>query len=452
MGQGRCEAILKKALSLSSAASRRPTEQTEVYLSVQDQGLTRFAGNIIHQNVSHSNAQIHIRAVVGRRQGRATTNNLSDEGIERVVQQARQNALLIPEDPDFKGLPTPCQPQRVPAYHEATACCSPEARARVVETVCRKAEAQGLDASGAYRTGTQEMAALSTLGAQAYHAGTFAGLIITTMSDTSSGGAKGGSWRVSDIEVESLADEAISKTLRGRDPRPIEPGEYTVVLDTYAVDDILESLSLYGMAAQAVQEGRSWMNGIMGQQAMSPLVSIWDDGADPEGWPVPFDAEGVPRQHVDVVKEGVVGDPVHNSYTAGKEGKASTGHQTSLSNWGTVAPMATNLFMREGDGVLEEMIASTRRGLYITRFFYTRLVHSRGCMMTGMTRDGVFLIENGELSYPVKNLRFTQSYVEALAGVEAVGSQRKLILNESGFATMVPSLKLGSFNFTGVTV
>ena len=446
MGEERCEAILKRVLSLS-----REAQQTEVYLSVQEQGLTRYASNVIHQNVSHSNTELHIRAVVGKRQGRATTNVLSDEGVQRAVEGAHQNALLMPEDPNFNGLPTSDTSPRVAAYDEATASCNPETRARVVETVCRKAETQSLRASGAYRTGTQEMAVMSTQGAVGYHAGTFAGLIITAMSDTSAGWSKSSSWRISDIDVESLADEAIRKAHQGRNPLSIEPGAYAVLLDPYAVDDILGSLSLNGVGAQSVQEGRSWMNGIMGQRIMSPLVSIWDHGADPEGCPTRFDAEGVPRQRVDIVKEGVVGGPVHNSYTAGKEGRSSTGHQTPFI-WGTVGPMATNLFMKEGDGSLEGMIASTQRGLYITRFFYTRLVHSRGCVMTGMTRDGVFLIENGELSYPVKNLRFTQSYVEALSGVEAVGSRRILTLNEVGFATVVPALKLRSFNFTGVTV
>ena len=441
-GQESCEAVLKKALSLSKA------NETDVYLSVQDLSLTRYASNSIHQNVSHSNALLNIRVVVGKRQGRATTNDLSDDGIRMMVEQARQSALLTPEDSDFNGLPTPGAPPVVAVYDEATADCSPKVRAQVVSIVCRKAADQGLSASGAYRTGTQEIAVMSTQGARAYHAGTFSGLIVTTMSDTSAGWAKGGSWRLSDIDVELLADDAINKTMRGRDPRPVQPGPYTVVLDPYAVDDILESLSMYGMGAQIVQDGRSWMNGVMGQSAMSPLVSIWDDGANPEGWPVPFDTEGVPRQVVDIVKDGVVGGPVHSSYTAGKEGRVSTGHQTYF----TGGPLATNLFMKEGNDTLDGMIASTKRGLYITRFFYTRLAHSQGCVMTGMTRDGVFLIENSELSYPVKNLRFTQSYVDALAGVEAVGKGRKLVLNEYGFATLVPALKLRSFNFTGITV
>ena len=190
------------------------------------------------------------------------------------------------------------------------------------------------------------------------------------------------------------------------------------------------------------------MNSVIGTQAMSPSVSIWDDGSATLGWPVPFDAEGVPRQRVDVITDGVVNVPVHNSYTAGKEGVSSTGHQAYF----TGGPIASNLFMKEGDASLEDMVRSTERGLYITRFFYTRLAHNRGCVMTGMTRDGTFLIEKGEISHPVKDLRFTQSYVDALAGVAQAGNESKLVLNEVGFATRVPALKLDSFNFTGVTV
>ena len=308
--------------------------------------------------------------------------------------------------------------------------------------------------SGAGRTGIKGIAVVSSRGARAHQAGTFAGLIINTRSGTSAGWAKGGSWRLSDLDTDALGREAVSKAVDGRDPVAIEPGRYPVVLDTYAVDDILEALSLHGMGAQAVQEGRSWMNEFIGAvsergtQAMSPSITVWDDGSASNGWPVPFDAEGVPRQRVDIITEGVVNTPVHNSYTAGKEGKVSTGHQANF----TGGPIASNLFMQEGDSSLEKLIGSTQRGLYITRFFYTRLAHSKGCVMTGMTRDGTFMIEDGEITHPVKDLRFTQSYVDALAGVEHVGSESKLVLNEVGFATRVPALKLSSFNFTGVTV
>jgi len=442
MGETATLALIEKALSYSKA------QETDIYLNAQDLGLSRFAGGAIHQNVAHSNIMLNVRSVSGKRLGRATTNDLSDAGLRKAVDAAHQNALLMPEDPELLGLPQPSEPITVESLDEATANCSPETRAAIVRGVCLQGKEHGLNVSGACRTGVQETAVVSSLGTRAYHAGTFAGLIINTMSDTSAGWAKGGSWRLSDMDTEALGREAVSKAVDGREPVAIEPDRYPVVLDTYAVDDILEALSLYGMGAQAVQEGRSWMNDVIGDQAMSPSVTIWDDGSASQGWPVPFDAEGVPRRRVDIITNGVVNTPVHNSYTAGKEGTVSTGHQAYF----TGGPIASNLFMQPGDASLDDLIASTERGLYITRFFYTRLAHSKGCVMTGMTRDGTFMIENGQITHPVKDLRFTQPYVEALAGVEHIGSETKLVLNEVGFATRVPALKLSSFNFTGVTV
>ncbi len=442
IGEDAALRLLERALSLSTA------QETDIYLSSQDLGLTRFAGNAIHQNVSHSNVSLNIRAVEGRRLGRATTNDLSDEGIRKAMEAARRNALLMPEDPAFPGLPEPQEVPGVASWDESAAACSPLTRARMVGEVCRQGAADGLDTAGACRTGLHEIAVVSSRGVRAYHAGTFAGLIITTRSDTSAGWAKGGSWRLDEIDYPALAAEAVDKAVRGRNPQPVSPGEYTVVLDHYAVDDILEALSLYGMGAQAVQEGRSWMCDLQGTQAMSESVSIWDDGGSLNGWPMPFDVEGVPRRRVELIDGGVVGGPVHNTYTAAQDGVPSTGHQQYFVG----PPIASNMFMSPGDRPVDALIASTERGLYITRFFYTRLSHNRGCVMTGMTRDGTFLIEDGEIRHPVKDLRFTQSYVDALNGVEGVGNEAKLVLNEVGFATRVPALKLASFNFTGVTV
>ena len=448
IGEKAALALLETTLGYSKA------QETDIYLSAQDLGLSRFAGGAIHQNVAHGDITLNIRSVTGKRLGRATTNDLSDAGVQKAVALAHQNALLMPEDPVFNGLPQPSEPVIVDSWDEATALCSPESRASIVRGVCLQGKEHSLNVSGACRTGVQEIAVVSSHGTRAYHAGTFAGLIINTMTGSSAGWAKGGGWRLSDLDTEALGREAVSKAVDGRDPVAIEPGRYPVVLDTYAVDDILEALSLYGMGAQTVQEGRSWMNdfirtaGASGGQAMSPNVTIWDDGSASHGWPVPFDAEGVPRRRVDIITKGVVNTPVHNSYTAGKEGTVSTGHQTYF----TGGPIASNLFMQPGESSLQDLIGSTERGLYITRFFYTRLAHSKGCVMTGMTRDGTFMIENGRITHPVKDLRFTQSYVEALAGVELVGRETKLVLNEVGFATRVPALKLNSFNFTGVTV
>lgn len=442
LGPDAIRPLLRDALRHAGAAD------ADIYVVATEQALTRFANNRIHQNVYHQDAVAHIRVAAGQRVGRAVTNDFTPAGLAAAVRQAGEHARLMPSDPDFPGIPEPTPAVVIDAVDAATLACDPERRAAIVGMVCRKAAAAQLDAAGFCRTGVTELAVSSTRGAAAYHAGTFASLLITARRADASGWAKDGGTRLDAIDAESLADEAIGKAVRGRNPQPLAPGEYPVVLEHYAVDDVLQALSAYGMGAQMVQDGRSWMNDVIGQPAMSPLVSIWDDGADAGGWPVPFDAEGVPRRRVDIVTNGVVQGPVHNSYTAGKAGVASTGHQRSA----TGGPAATNLFMRPGDRNTEQLIAAVERGLYITRFYYTRLTHNQGCVMTGMTRDGTFLIENGELTMPIKNLRFTQGYVAALAGCRALSDTTQLNLNESAVAVRAPAALLDNWRFTGQTV
>jgi predicted Zn-dependent protease len=206
-----------------------------------------------------------------------------------------------------------------------------------------------------------------------------------------------------------------------------------------------------GLGAVAMQEGRSFMVGKIGQQIVDPRVSIWDDGLDPAGIPTPFDFEGVPKQRVDFIEKGVARGVVYDSYRAGKEeDKESTGHALPAPN--SMGPFPLNTFFAPGDATVEEMIESTERGVYVTRFHYTRPVEPTKLVITGMTRDGTFLIENGEIAYPVKNLRFTQSYLEALNNVEGIGREPQLLSGFSGlFRSSIPALKLGGFNFTGAT-
>jgi PmbA protein len=198
-----------------------------------------------------------------------------------------------------------------------------------------------------------------------------------------------------------------------------------------------------------VQEGRSWMNDRIGQRVMSPSVTIVDDGHDEAGLPLPFDFEGVPKQKVILIENGVPRGPVYDTTTARKDGKPSTGHALPPPN--TFGPLALNLVMSPGAATVEEMIRSTERGLYITRFWYTRVVHPRDCVITGMTRDGTFLIEQGELTRPVKNLRFTQGYIPALANVDLIGQEARTLSSGEFGASRVPALKLNEFHFTGAT-
>jgi predicted Zn-dependent protease len=425
--------------------------QAEVMLTVNDSSLTRFANNTIHQNVAERDTELMVRFFIGKQSGSATSNRLDERGLDELVEQARLNAKASPEDPAYPGLPEPAAYQQVNSYDPDTASFSPEGRAQLIAPVCRLACQESLNAFGAFSTGEIELAIANTLGVFAYHAASSANFQTVIMGEDSSGWAQGSGWKVSEFDPESLGREAIHKTLRGRHPQKIEPGEYIVVLDHYVTEDILSMLNFSGMGAQAVLEGRSWMNDRIGQQVMHPSVSIWDDGLDPNGTPMPFDFEGVPKQRVELVRQGVVLGPVYDSYVGAKMSKPSTGHAipTTMRGFG---PIAMNLFMGGGSSSVDEMIHSTQHGLYITRFWYTRPVHPRDAVITGMTRDGVFMIVDGELAFPVKNLRFTQSYVEALANVEAVGRETHLLGTEfGGFSMRVPALKISKFNFTGVT-
>jgi PmbA protein len=426
--------------------------EAEVILTTSDSALTRFANNIIHQNVAERDAGFSLRYFIGKQAGSAATNRTDAAGLDELVARARANAMASPADPDYPGLPEPASYSAVPAFDQSTADYTPQDRAKAVGIVCRLAAEKGLNASGAFSTGYGELAIGNTRGVFAYHRSTQADFQTVVMSGDSSGRAQGSAWIASEIPVEALGRQAIQITERGHKPRKIEPGEYTVVLEHYVTEDILTMLNFYGMGAQTLLEGRSWMNDRIGQQILSPQVTIWDDGLDPQGSPLPFDFEGVPKQRVEIVKDGVPLGPVYDRYSGAKMGKPSTGHALPPQMRG-FGPVAANLFMAPGDSSVGEMIRSTERGLFVNRFWYTRLVHPRDCVITGMTRDGVFLIEDGELTYPVKNLRFTQSYVNALANVEAVGRDTHLLVGEfGGIAVRVPALKLKGFNFTGSTV
>ncbi|MGD8371761.1 MAG: TldD/PmbA family protein [Syntrophobacterales bacterium] len=446
LGRKKAEDICKDVLS------RAGKDPAEVLLFFEDQSLTRFANNYIHQNVAERNATLIVRLLRGKRMGLATTNRLDRDGLDKLVERARANGNVSPEDPDYPGLPEPASYAAVDGFDQFTAEYSPEARARAVGEICRLTAEKGLNGSGVFSTGTNEVVVANSQNVFAYHCGTNADFQTVVISEDSSGRGQGSEWRVDNIPVESLGLEAIKKAEDGRNPRRVDPGEYTVVLTPYATEDILNMLNYYGMGAQPLLEGRSWMNDRLGEKVMSQLVDIWDDGVDSAGVPMPFDFEGVPKRRVNIVEEGVVKSPVFDRITAKKMGEETTGHALppTMRSFG---PLATNLFMAPGTSSTEEMIKSTGRGLYVSRFWYTRLVHPRDCVITGMTRDGVFFIENGELAYPVKDLRFTQSYVEALARAEIVGRETRLLVSEfGGQATRVPALKINQFNFTGSTV
>lgn len=429
-----------------------PAEQTEVFAVEQDESLTRFANNFVHQNVTELNTQITVRSVIGARVGIAVSNDTRRESLERLAVRAHDVARLQPGNPEFKGLPSPKPITAVDAFDKAAAECTPARRASSVGVICKKASASGCSAAGSMTTSTSTMGVANSKGIFAEHRSTMVDASTVIMGNNASGWAQSTGWRLDAIVPELLADEALAKVRMGVDPVDFEPGEYTVILDPYATADLLEMLAYDGMGALAVQEGRSWLNGRIGERIMADRVTIVDDGLDTSGIPLPFDFEGVPKKAVAIVESGVAMGPVYDSFTAGREeGKESTGHATPPSPQGRMGPLPLNLFLRPGATSLDAMIKSTKLGLYITRFWYTRTVHPRDAVITGMTRDGTFVIRDGEIAHPIKSLRFTQSYVEALKYADAIGAAPRLLRSGLGGATSVPPVKLAKFRFTSST-
>lgn len=436
----------KRILELAIAHS--PADQTEVLILTEDSGLTRFANSSIHQNVAETNAEIRVRAVFGKKVGVASSNVVTPDAIRALVDNACSIARLQAENPDFVSLPEPRPIVPVDAFLSRTALSGPDDRARIVGTICRKARDRGLSAAGALTTGAFEIAVANSLGIFGYHPYTIADINTVITAEDSTGYADAVSLDIDQIDAESIADEAIDKSFRSRNPIRLEPGEYEVILEEYATTDIIDFLSYSGLSALAVQENRSFMHDRFGQRIVDPDISIWDDGLSPSTLPMPFDFEGVPKSKVDLIDRGVASGVVYDSYTSKRVGKESTGHALPAPN--PEGPMPGNVFLKAGDASKEEMVKQTRRGVWVSRFWYTRTVHPLTVVVTGMTRDGTFLVENGELTRAVKNFRFTQGYLEALNNVQMIGNTTKLERNWFG-ANRVPALKISGWNFTSVT-
>jgi predicted Zn-dependent protease len=426
-----------------------PADETEVLYRLRNESLTRFANNHIHQNVTETNHEILVRCVSGSRCAAALSNSTHIDSLKNLARTAFDLARQAPENPDFKGLPGPAALQRTQGFDSAAANCSPSLRAKGVGAMCRRAAEAGYTAAGSMTTGSVTFAVANSKGVFAECETSLVDASTVVMSETSSGWAQASGWKLDSVACEHLAEEAVLKARMGENPEISEPGEYTVILDPYATADMLSTMAVDGMSALAFQEERSWLNGRVGEKVLSPLITIVDDGLDAAGIPVPFDAEGQPKQRVTIVDAGVCRGPVYDSYTAGRRpGAAATGHAMESSTE-RIGPLPMNLFLLPGTSNLEDMIASTERGLYITRFWYTRTVHPRDVVVTGMTRDGTYLIRNGEIVGAVKSLRFTQSYVDALARTQAVGRTGKTLWGPG--ACHVPAIKLERFNFTSST-
>jgi PmbA protein len=440
--------LLKKVVRESTA------DQTEAILLREDSSLTRFAGSAIHQHVAERNQAVILRVVLGKRIAVVTTNIFQLSSMKKSLQRAIALAKVQQPNDEFISLPGPKAIPEIETFSKKIRHLTPNHKVKTVQSLLRRVKEKGCKASGAFSNGEVELAIVNSLGVEAYQRFSDLFLHLIAENEKSSGYASFVARDPDRLDVDSLAQEAIGRTSK-EEPIQIDPGEYEVILEPYAVSELLSFLGYLGFHALAVQEGRSFFSNRFGEKMVDERVTICDDGLDPEGLQVPFDFEGIPKKRVIFFDRGVAKEVTYDSFTAGREGKESTGHGLIAPN--TEGPIPINLFMKGGESSLEEMIQSVRRGIYVTRFHYTNVVEPMKAVITGMTRDGTFLIEGGEIKRPVKNLRFTESILKALSQVTAISKDRRICSEGTVYSrrfvtgTVAPAIKIGGFNFSGVS-
>jgi PmbA protein len=442
VGPDQVRSVAEAALDLPAA------DAVEVLFLHEWGGLTRFARSHIHQSTSREDTGIRVRVVQGDRVGVASTNDFSVEGATSAARSALELAGVAAPDPHFPGLaPEAGVPVTDHAFDDATASSSPQQRAEAVSALI-ETMGPGFEAAGAYDTTATEVALVNTEGQFCYAPMSQAS--VTTVVAGGEGGtgfAEATAFRAADLDPAAVGGRAFAKARDSGAPRDLEAGVYEVVLEPPAVATLLGFLAYLGFGGRAIAEGRSCFSGKLGEKLMSDRVSVYDDGRSPLTIGLPFDFEGTPKQRVDLIREGVVLGGVHDRRSAGQAGTEPTGHALPPPSPEGAFPL--NLFLDPGQATVEDMVRATGRGLLVTRFHYSNVVHPTLAVITGMTRDGTWLIEDGEVKHPAKNLRFTQSIIDALNRVELVGGETELASEFFFAASRVPALRISEFSFTG---
>ncbi len=411
--------------------------------------LTRFANSRIHQNMASDEHHVRLRVVVdGGRIAQATTTRVDPEGLQRVVEGAIAAAGLRPADPHFPGLAPAAEAPAVDHWDDATAAADPDARATVVADFV--ATGEGLESAGYCSTDADHHVLCSTSGLRLASRSTMAQVDAIHRAPAASGPPTDGygqitSTRIGDLDGRRAGEVAAQKARAGFDPVSLDPGSYEVVLEARAVASMLLFPAWLGFNGKAHAEGTSFVH--LGEQQLDERIDLWDDGTDPRALGRPYDAEGTPKRRVDLVRAGVTVGLAHDRRSAALAGVEPTGSSVGSESFGGYPG---DLFLGAGDESLEELIGGVERGLLVTDFWYNRILDPKTQVVTGLTRNGLFLIEGGEVAGPVQNLRYTQSVVAALAPghVLGIGNDAQLVGNEGGIVH-VPSLRLASWSFTG---
>ncbi len=457
LNQDKAQSIFDRIKKFSTAS------EVEVIFSSNNSSLTRFANNTIHQNVAELNEAASIRVAFDGKTARATTNRFDDESLKRAVQSAESIAKVQEPNADLLPLASPAESRLdAPApnrWFEQTAAITPADRAEAVGKIVSVAKKSGLTTAGIYSSSESAEAIINSKGLAVFHRQTSAEVSITMLADDSSGWQKSNSPDVRNLDPVRLAEIAAHKTRESHNPQELPPGRYTVILEPAAVLDMV-GFMFWDFGGMAILDQRSFLNNRIGTRLFGENITITDDVYHPlQSGPL-YDGEGVGRKKITLVEKGVVKRVVHARSTAaklstseyaGKIGEiASTGHGLPLPNEIGEIPLNIVFLTSGGEQTVDQMIAGTERGVLVTRLWYIREVDPYEKMLTGMTRDGTFLVEGGKVRHGIRNFRFNQSIIEMLNSVEAM-SHAARASGEESFDMVVPAMKVRGFNFTEVT-
>lgn len=427
-------------------------EADAVFVSV-DRNISRFANSNLNQNMSEISGDLTLRVVVDSRVGVASTSSLDAGEIRRTADLARNAAKRSEPIPGFKGLTRDTSPApELKTFDAATAALTPAEKARDLRLVFDDGAQRGAHFAGSCTTAQASIATGNSHGVRRYAPLTWADALVIAIAGNASGAATRISRRYGSVDIISLGDEALSKaTLLPGTEKEIAPRACDVILEPAALTEIFEWMNMISFSGQSYEDGSSFFVDRLGKDVVGRNVTIEDDPVDEEFLPFPFDMEGTPKRKVALIENGVARTPVVDKLMSDRLGLAATGSAAGLNS--EDHGMALHVSLAGGDKSRDELIAETEHGIWITRFHYLNgLLEPKSALMTGMTRDGTFLIENGKVTSRLVNLRWTQSMVEAFSNVVAMSRERRATgtwWNMIG-GTIAPTIKIRGWNFTGV--
>ena len=429
-----------------NAIKKSPAEQTELVCESEEFYLTRFAENSIHQNMGRSDSTIWCRAITGKKIGVARSNDSSVDGVVSLIKTASEIAKNQNDDPDFQSLVVSSGEDKSVGFYKNTFALPASERAAAVADIVKRAKSKNLTCAGTYQTAATSLAVVNSLGTSRFAKNSDYRFTLTASGENGrSGWSQAAGRDVGKFDYKAESQRAIDKALVPGEPVKLEAGQYTVILEPDAIANFLLFLAFLGFGGKTLYQHRSFMSDKIGEKITGDNITILEDPFNPMIEYMPFDYEGVSKRKVEIIKNGLAAEGVYNSYYANLAGTQSTGHALPPDN--SYGPYPKAMTIDGGDQSVDDMIKSTQSGIYITRFWYLNFLNPMQTMVTGYTRDGTFLIEDGKITRPVVDMRVQQSMLEAFANAETISSERRLI-PQYGALMLVPFMKINNFNLS----